>query len=67
MIGLQKRVELHFLRAYIFKMVKPLTLLGYNYNDGEVVLELIALGSHEFCAEIENIDNNLLQRLLICV
>jgi hypothetical protein len=28
-------------------MVKQLTLLGYSYEDGAIVLELIALGSHE--------------------
>ncbi|MEA3381391.1 type II toxin-antitoxin system RelE/ParE family toxin, partial [Alteromonas australica] len=34
-------------RVYKFKMVKQLTLLGYSYEDGTVILELIALGSHE--------------------
>nr|WP_241909991.1 type II toxin-antitoxin system RelE/ParE family toxin [Vibrio splendidus] len=33
-------------------MVKQLTLLGYSYEDGTVVLELIALGSHEISTEI---------------
>ncbi|NDW20184.1 type II toxin-antitoxin system RelE/ParE family toxin [Alteromonas hispanica] len=28
-------------------MVKQLTLLGYSYEDGTVILELIALGFHE--------------------
>jgi hypothetical protein len=39
--------DLAFLRVYKFKMVKQLTLLGYSYEDGTVILELIALGSHE--------------------
>ncbi|AUC88694.1 hypothetical protein CW735_11295 [Alteromonas sp. MB-3u-76] len=28
-------------------MVKQLTLLGYSYEDGTVILELIALCSHK--------------------
>jgi len=43
----QKKGDLHFLRVYKFKMLKQLTLLGYSYEDGTLVLELIALGSHE--------------------
>ena len=45
--GEQKKGDLLFLRVYKFKMVKQLTLLGYSYQDGSTVLELIALGSHE--------------------
>ena len=45
--GEQKKGDLVFLRVYKFKMVKQLTLLGYSYQDGSAVLELIALGSHE--------------------
>jgi len=43
----QKKGELAFMRVYKFKMVKQLTLLGYSYEYGVIVLELIALGSHE--------------------
>ncbi|WP_432470217.1 type II toxin-antitoxin system RelE/ParE family toxin [Amphritea sp. HPY] len=46
-LGEQKKGDLSFLRVYKFKMVKQLTLLGYSYEDGTIVLELIALGSHE--------------------
>lgn len=46
-LGEQKKGDLAFLRVYKFKMTKQLTLLGYSYQDGAVVLELIALGSHE--------------------
>lgn len=47
LLGEQKKGDLSFLRVYQFKMVKQLTLLGYSYEDGTVILELIALGSHE--------------------
>jgi hypothetical protein len=35
------------MRVYTFKMVKQVTLLGYSYEDGALVLELMTLGSHE--------------------
>lgn len=47
LLGQQKKGDLAFLRVYKFKMVKQLTLLGYSYEDGSIVLELITLGSHE--------------------
>ena len=47
LLGEQKKGDLAFLRVYKFKMAKQLTLLGYSYEDGTVILELIALGSHE--------------------
>ncbi len=47
LVGEQKKGGLYFLRVYKFKMVKQLTLLGYSYKDKELVLELIALGTHE--------------------
>ena len=46
-LGELKKGDLSFLRVYKFKMVNQLTLLGYSYQDGAVVLELIALGTHE--------------------
>ena len=46
-IGEQKKGDLSYLRVYKFKMVNQLTLLGYSYEEGTVVLELIALGPHE--------------------
>lgn len=46
-LGEQKKGDLAFLRVYKFNMVKQLTLLGYSYENGTVILELIALGSHE--------------------
>ena len=47
LLGTTKKGDLSFLRVYKFNMVKQLTLLGYSYEDGTVVLELLALGSHE--------------------
>lgn len=47
LLGEQKKGDLSFLRVYKFKMVKQLTLLGYSYQDGALVLELMALSSHE--------------------
>lgn len=53
--GQQKKGDLAFLRVYKFKMMKQLTLLGYSYEDGSVVLELLALGSHEnFYRDLKN-------------
>ena len=46
-LGEQKKGDLSFLRVYKFKTVKQLTLLGYSYEDSTVILELIALSSHE--------------------
>ena len=46
-LGDPKKGDLAFLRVYKFKMNKQLTLLGYSFNDGTLILELMALGSHE--------------------
>ena len=46
-LGDQKKGDLAFLRVYKFKMSKQLTLLGYSFDDGTLILELMALGSHE--------------------
>ena len=54
-LGELKKGDLSFLRVHKFKMVNQLTLLGYSYEDGTVVLELIALGSHEnFYRDVKN-------------
>jgi mRNA-degrading endonuclease RelE of RelBE toxin-antitoxin system len=47
LLGEQKKGDLAFMRIYKFKMVKQLTLIGYSYADGGVVLELLTFGSHE--------------------
>jgi len=46
-IGELKKGDLSFMRVYKFKMTKQLILLGYSYEDGAIILELIALGTHE--------------------
>ncbi|MCA1771947.1 MAG: type II toxin-antitoxin system RelE/ParE family toxin [Halomonas sp.] len=46
-IGEQKKGDLGFLRVHKFTMNKQMTLLGYSFDDGALVLELMALGSHE--------------------
>ncbi|WP_050980286.1 type II toxin-antitoxin system RelE/ParE family toxin [Halomonas sp. 18071143] len=46
-MGEQKKGDLAFLRVHKFKMNKQLTLLGYSFHEGVLVLELMALGSHE--------------------
>ncbi|MBD3898320.1 type II toxin-antitoxin system RelE/ParE family toxin [Halomonas sp. ML-15] len=53
-IGEQKKGDLAFLRVHKFKMNKQMTLLGYSFDDGALVLELMAPGSHEnFYREIK--------------
>ena len=47
LLGQQKKGDLAYLRVLKFKMVKQLTLLGYSYVDGDVILELLNIGSHE--------------------
>ncbi|QDP01963.1 type II toxin-antitoxin system RelE/ParE family toxin [Thalassotalea sp. PS06] len=46
-LGDKKKGDLSFMRVYKFKMAKQLTLLGYSYEDGSIVLELLAIGTHE--------------------
>jgi len=46
-LGQQKKGDLVFLRVYKFKMAKQLTLLGYSFDEGALILELMALGTHE--------------------
>ena len=47
LLGEHKKGDLSDLRVYKFKMVKQLTLLGYKYENGQLVLRLITFGSHE--------------------
>ena len=47
LLGEQKKGDLSFLRVHKFKMAKQLTLPGYSYQEDKVILELIALASHE--------------------
>lgn len=45
-LGEQKKGDLAFLRVHKFKLNKQLTLLGYSFDEGQLILELMALGSH---------------------
>lgn len=54
-LGEQKKGDLAFLRVHKFKMANQLTLLGYRYDDGAILLTLMALGSHEnFYRDVKN-------------
>ena len=46
-IGVQKIGDLSSVRVHKFKMVKQLTLLAYRIDDGQLVLTLLMIGSHE--------------------
>ena len=55
-LGELKKGDLSFLRVHKFKMIKQLTLLGYSFDDGTLILELMTLGSHEnFYRDIKRI------------
>ena len=47
LLGELKKRGLSFMRVYKFEMAKQLTLLGYYYEDGSFVLELLTFGSNE--------------------
>ncbi|TDX30998.1 ParE-like toxin of type II ParDE toxin-antitoxin system [Modicisalibacter xianhensis] len=46
-IGDVKIGDLAGIRVYKFKMTGQLTLLSYRYDDGQLTLTLLMLGSHE--------------------
>ena len=46
-LGIQKVGDLSFVRIYKFKMLKQLTLLAYQIDDGQLVLTLLMVGTHE--------------------
>lgn len=51
----QKKGDLAYLRVYKFKMVNQDTLLGYSYEESQLILELLAFGSHEnFYRDLKN-------------
>ena len=47
LIGSLKVGDLAGVRVYKFKMQKQLTLLAYEFKDDEIILTLLALGTHE--------------------
>lgn len=46
-IGDMKKSDLHGVRVYKFKMIKQLTLLAYEFDEYELQLVLLELGTHE--------------------
>ena len=46
-VGVQKVGDLSSVRIYKFKMLKQLTLLAYQIDDGQLVLTLLMFGPHE--------------------
>lgn len=46
-LGEQKVGDLSSVRVYKFKMLKQLTLLAYQIDDGQLVLTLLMFGTHE--------------------
>lgn len=54
-IGELKKGDLSYLRVYKFKMVGQLSLLGYSFSEEQLVIELLALSSHEnFYRDLKN-------------
>ncbi|MFZ2843722.1 type II toxin-antitoxin system RelE/ParE family toxin [Psychrobacter sp.] len=46
-LGIQKVGDLSSVRIYKFKMLKQLTLLAYQIDNGQLVLTLLMVGTHE--------------------
>ncbi|MCW9012305.1 MAG: type II toxin-antitoxin system RelE/ParE family toxin [Gammaproteobacteria bacterium] len=46
-IGVLKKGDLSGVRVYKYKLSDKEFLLGYRFDEGEIVLTLLALGSHE--------------------
>lgn len=54
-LGEKKKGNLSYLRVYKFKMAKQKTLLGYCFDEEQLILELLALGAHEnFYRDLKN-------------
>lgn len=47
LIGILKKGDLSDVRVHKFKMVNQLTLIAYIYEDAEIILTFLAIGSHE--------------------
>ena len=46
-LGEMKKGDLSGVQVYKFKMVKQLTLIAYKFYEGELLLVMLAFGSHE--------------------
>jgi len=54
-IGERKKGDLDFLRVHKFKLLNQEVLLGYMYEEDEIILTLLKLGTHEnFYRDIKN-------------
>ncbi|MCF6807007.1 type II toxin-antitoxin system RelE/ParE family toxin [Thiotrichales bacterium 19S9-12] len=54
-LGEKKKGDLSFLRVYKFKINRQEMLLGYHFEENELVLTLLQLSSHEnFYRDIRN-------------
>ncbi|MDR3442735.1 MAG: type II toxin-antitoxin system RelE/ParE family toxin [Legionella sp.] len=55
-LGKRKKSDLDFLRIHKFKLLNQEVLLGYMYEEDEIILTLLKLGTHEnFYRDIKNI------------
>ncbi|MBP2846514.1 type II toxin-antitoxin system RelE/ParE family toxin [Dickeya oryzae] len=46
-LGELKKGDLSYLRVHKFKLNNQLTLLGYSWNQSQLIIHLLSLGSHE--------------------
>ncbi len=46
-LGSRKKGDLDFLRVHKFKFIEQEFLLGYQYEDEQLILTLLKLGTHE--------------------
>ena len=46
-IGKVKKGDLSGFHVYKFSMFSQLTLIGYYYDDGEMIILIVSIGSHE--------------------
>lgn len=54
-LGERKKGDLDFLRVHKFKLLNQEVLLGYMYEEDEIILTLLKLGAHEnFYWDIKN-------------
>lgn len=54
-LGERKKGDLYFLKVHKFKLSNHEMLLGYMYEENEIILTLLKLGSHEnFYRDIKN-------------
>jgi len=47
LLAVQKHGDLDYLRVYKFKMLKQQALLAYSYDDGKLIIKLLAIETHE--------------------